>query len=60
MNVGALDGIKIFEFASYVSGPFAGMLLADLGAEVVKISHQMAAMRSVTGASRTTTARLAP
>jgi crotonobetainyl-CoA:carnitine CoA-transferase CaiB-like acyl-CoA transferase len=37
MNVGALDGIKIFEFASYVSGPFAGMLLADLGAEVVKI-----------------------
>jgi crotonobetainyl-CoA:carnitine CoA-transferase CaiB-like acyl-CoA transferase len=36
MNVGALDGIKIFEFASYVSGPFAGMLLADLGAEVVK------------------------
>jgi formyl-CoA transferase len=37
MNVGALDGVKIFEFASYVSGPFAGMLLADLGAEVVKI-----------------------
>ena len=37
MNVGALDGIKIFEFVSYVSGPFAGMLLADLGAEVVKI-----------------------
>ncbi len=37
MNVGALDGIKIFEFASYVSGPFAAMLLADLGAEVVKI-----------------------
>src|SRR5262249_27628984 len=25
------------EFASYVSGPFAGMLLSDLGAEVVKI-----------------------
>ena len=37
MTAGALDGIRIFEFASYVSGPFAGMLLSDLGAEVVKI-----------------------
>lgn len=37
MTAGALDGIKILEFASYVSGPFAGMLLSDLGAEVVKI-----------------------
>jgi crotonobetainyl-CoA:carnitine CoA-transferase CaiB-like acyl-CoA transferase len=37
MSPGALDGIKIFEFASYVSGPYAGMLLADLGAEVVKV-----------------------
>ncbi|MGZ3320393.1 MAG: CaiB/BaiF CoA transferase family protein [Xanthobacteraceae bacterium] len=37
MTAGALDGIRILEFASYVSGPFAGMLLSDLGAEVVKI-----------------------
>jgi formyl-CoA transferase len=37
MTPGALDGIKIFEFASYVSGPYAGMLLSDLGAEVVKV-----------------------
>jgi crotonobetainyl-CoA:carnitine CoA-transferase CaiB-like acyl-CoA transferase len=37
MNAGALDGIRVLEFASYVSGPFAGMLLSDLGAEVVKI-----------------------
>lgn len=34
---GALDGIRILEFASYVSGPFAGMLLSDLGAEVIKV-----------------------
>lgn len=34
---GALDGIRVLEFASYVSGPYAGMLLADMGAEVVKI-----------------------
>ena len=36
---GALEGVKVLEFASYVSGPFAAMLLADLGAEVVKIEN---------------------
>jgi crotonobetainyl-CoA:carnitine CoA-transferase CaiB-like acyl-CoA transferase len=34
---GALDGIRVIEIASYVSGPYAGMLLGDLGAEVIKI-----------------------
>jgi crotonobetainyl-CoA:carnitine CoA-transferase CaiB-like acyl-CoA transferase len=34
---GALDGIVVLEFANYVSGPYAGMLLADLGAEVIKV-----------------------
>ncbi len=37
MTPGALDGITVLEFASYVSGPFAGMLLSDLGAEVIKV-----------------------
>lgn len=34
---GALDGIKVLEMANYISGPFASMLLADLGAAVIKI-----------------------
>ncbi len=35
----ALGGTRVLEFASYVSGPFAGMLLADLGAEVIKVEN---------------------
>ena len=36
---GALAGIKIIEAASYVTGPFAAQLLADLGAEVIKVEE---------------------
>jgi CoA:oxalate CoA-transferase len=32
-----LDGIKVIELAQYISGPYCGMLLAGLGAEVTKI-----------------------
>jgi crotonobetainyl-CoA:carnitine CoA-transferase CaiB-like acyl-CoA transferase len=32
-----LAGIRVVEAASYVSGPFAGLMLADLGADVVKV-----------------------
>jgi crotonobetainyl-CoA:carnitine CoA-transferase CaiB-like acyl-CoA transferase len=34
---GPLEGIRVVEFAQYVAGPFAGSLLAELGAEVVKV-----------------------
>jgi len=34
---GALAGITVIEIASYVSGPYATMLLGDLGATVIKI-----------------------
>jgi crotonobetainyl-CoA:carnitine CoA-transferase CaiB-like acyl-CoA transferase len=36
---GALNGIKVLEAASYVTGPFASLLLADMGAEVIKIEE---------------------
>lgn len=34
---GALEGIRVIELASFVSGPYAGMLLGDLGADIIKI-----------------------
>lgn len=36
---GALQGIRAIELASYVTGPFASVLLADLGAEVIKVEQ---------------------
>lgn len=33
----ALQGVKVVEIAAYVAGPYAGALLADLGADVVKL-----------------------
>ena len=34
---GALDGIRVIDFGQYVGGPLAGMLLADQGADVIKV-----------------------
>lgn len=35
--MGALDNIQVVDFGHYVAGPVTGMLLADQGADVVKI-----------------------
>ena len=34
---GALDGIKIIDLTRVISGPFCTVLLADMGAEVIKV-----------------------
>ncbi len=34
---GALDGVRVLELGTLISGPFAGRLLGDMGAEVIKI-----------------------
>ncbi|MEM0985274.1 MAG: CaiB/BaiF CoA-transferase family protein [Pseudomonadota bacterium] len=39
MGQGPLDGVKIVEFAGIGPGPFCGMLLSDLGADVIRIDR---------------------
>jgi formyl-CoA transferase len=34
---GALDGIRVLEIGTLISGPFGARLLADMGAEVIKV-----------------------
>jgi alpha-methylacyl-CoA racemase len=38
--VGPLQGVRVVEFAGLGPGPFCGMLLADLGADVVRIDRR--------------------
>lgn len=36
-TTGPLDGVRVLELGTLISGPFAGRLLGDMGAEVIKI-----------------------
>lgn len=35
----ALDGVRVIEICNVAAGPFCGMLLADMGADVIKVEH---------------------
>ena len=34
-----LEGVRVIEFCNVAAGPFCGMLLADMGADLIKVEH---------------------
>ena len=34
---GALDGVRVIDFGQYIAGPLLGMMLADHGADVIRV-----------------------
>lgn len=54
--MGPLDGVRLVELAGIGPGPFAGMMLADMGAEVIRVARPNATEmvgHRYTGRSRT-------
>src|SRR5260370_39254148 len=39
-NPGSLKGIRVVDFGRFIAGPYCAMLLADMGAEVIRVDRR--------------------
>jgi crotonobetainyl-CoA:carnitine CoA-transferase CaiB-like acyl-CoA transferase len=44
-----LEGIRVVDFGRFIAGPYCGMLLADLGADVIRIDRRQGSEDRYTG-----------
>src|SRR3977135_1999943 len=46
---GPLSGIRVIDFGRFIAGPYCGMLLADMGADVIRIDRRQGSEDRYTG-----------
>jgi len=47
--MGPLAGIRVIDFGRFIAGPYCGMLLADMGADVIRIDRRQGSEDRYTG-----------
>ena len=49
MPAGPLEGIRVIDFGRFIAGPYCGMLLADMGADVIRVDRRQGSEDRYTG-----------
>ena len=54
---GLLDGLRVVEGSAFVAAPLAGMTMAQMGADVIRVDRAVAAVLAIADPVKPTTKR---